>query len=98
MTALNDLSEQELAQAVALFYDGESAPVICATGEGEKAQEIIDAAMKHEIPLCDNEALINLLIRLELGDAIPESLYLSVAYIIALAYELQENVQEKAQE
>jgi flagellar biosynthesis protein len=39
--------------------------------------------------LCDNGALVELLVQLELGDEIPESLYLAVAYIIAFAYQLE---------
>ncbi|MGH1470235.1 MAG: EscU/YscU/HrcU family type III secretion system export apparatus switch protein [Cellvibrionaceae bacterium] len=89
MINLDTLTDEELSQAVAIYYDGESAPVISASGVGETAQEIIEIANTHGIPLCDNKELINLLITLELGESIPESLYLSVAYIIALAYELQ---------
>jgi len=89
MINLNTISDKELTKAVALYYDGTSAPIISATGKGDIAEEIIGIANEHGIPLCDNEELINLLITLELGESIPESLYISIAYIIALAYELQ---------
>lgn len=84
----DDLPFEELKQAVALKYDGEHAPVLVAKGRNEEAQEIIDIAREHGVPLCDNPALIDLLSRLELGEEIPEPLYLSVAYIIGFSYEL----------
>jgi flagellar biosynthesis protein len=84
----DDLPLQDLKQAVALKYDGENAPILLAKGVDEKAQEIIDIAQEHGVPLCDNPALIDLLSRLELGDEIPESLYVAVAYIIGFSYQL----------
>jgi flagellar biosynthesis protein len=76
-------------KAVALYYDGENAPQITATGTGAIAQEIIDIAAAHNVPLCDNPTLVDLLVDLELGDEIPEALYRAVACIIAFAYELE---------
>lgn len=86
---LNDLPEEELRKAVALFYDGDNAPVVTAKGIGAEAQKIIDIAHEHEVPLTDNSQLVDLLVTLELGDEIPEALYVAIAYIIAFAYELQ---------
>lgn len=86
---LNQLNDDQLSKAVALFYDGTSAPIITATGVGEEAQKIIDLARHHEVPLCDNAQLVDLLVTLELGDSIPEALYVAIAHIIAFAYELQ---------
>lgn len=78
----------EIKKAVALQYDGDSAPQIIAKGQDKLAEEIIDLARANKVPLCDNAALVDLLSRVELGEEIPESLYLSVAYIIAFAYEM----------
>ena len=82
--------DSDLQQAVALFYDGEQAPTVTAKGVGPAAEEIIAIARQYDVPLCDNPALLDLLITLELGDAIPESLYIAVAHIIAFAYQLQD--------
>ncbi len=79
----------ELQKAVALYYDGHNAPTITAKGVGETAAEILEIAREHDIPLCDNPGLTDLLVRLELGDEIPEALYIAVAHIIAFAYQLQ---------
>lgn len=83
------IDEETLRKAVALYYDGNNAPTVSAKGTGAEAQQIIDIANAHNVPLCDNPALIELLIQLELGDAIPEALYIAVAHIIAFAYQLQ---------
>ena len=82
-------STQELQKAVALYYDGKNAPHVSAKGTGEVAQQIIAIAQEHGVPLCDNSALVDLLVTLELGDEIPEALYIAVAYIIAFAYQLE---------
>lgn len=84
-----ELSDKEVKQAVALFYDGESAPTLSAKGDYSVAEEIIKVAQEHNIPICDNPELVDLLMTLELGDSIPESLYISIAYIIAFAYKLE---------
>lgn len=85
----NSISEQELAQAVALFYDGNTAPTITAKGEGKTAQEIIAIARDSNVTLCENPMLLEFLMTLELGDEIPEQLYTAIAQIIAFAYILQ---------
>jgi len=82
-------STQELQKAVALYYDGKNAPHVSAKGTGEVAEQIIAIAQEHGVPLCDNSALVDLLVTLELGDEVPEALYIAVAYIIAFAYQLE---------
>lgn len=82
-------TDNELKHAVALFYDGEQAPTICAKGEGLKAEEIIRIAEENGVPLCDNPPLVALLSQMELGDEIPESLYIATASIIAFAYKMR---------
>lgn len=85
----NSQDHQDLLQAVALYYDGESSPVLSAKGVGDIAQQIIDIAKANDVPLCDNKSLVDFLVTLELGDEIPEKLYVAVAYIIAFAYDLK---------
>lgn len=82
-------STQELQKAVALYYDGKHTPHVSAKGTGAVAEQIIAIAQEHGVPLCDNSALVDLLVTLELGDEIPEALYIAVAYIIAFAYQLE---------
>lgn len=87
MTASAD--NTELLRAVALYYDGENSPVLTAKGAGDVAQKIIELAEEHNVPLCDNKSLVDFLVTLELGDEIPEKLYVAIAYIIAFAYDLK---------
>lgn len=83
------INEDDLTQAVALFYNGETAPTITAQGEGKTAEEIIAIARDNGVTLCENKPLLELLMTLELGDEIPENLYIAIAQIIAFAYQLQ---------
>lgn len=85
----DDYSTAQLQKAVALYYDGKSAPHISAKGTGLVAQQIMEIAQEHGVPLCDNPSLVDLLVTLELGDEIPQNLYIAVAYIIAFAYQLE---------
>ena len=79
-----------LQKAIALVYDGKGAPQISAKGQGEEAQAIIELAQKAGVPLCENAPLVDLLSRLELGDEIPQELYLAVAHIISFAYQISQ--------
>ncbi len=78
--------------AVALQYDGETAPRVSAKGAGDLAEQILEIARQHNVPLQDNPELVKLLYRVELNDEIPEALYLAVAEVIAFAYMLRGKV------
>ncbi len=74
--------------AVALEYDGESAPKVTATGAGFIAERIIQIAQDHNIPLQKDTELVKALAQIPLGQEIPTELYLAVAQVIAFAYSL----------
>jgi flagellar biosynthesis protein len=76
-------------QAIALSYDGASAPNLTAKGDDELAEAILAIAREYEVPIYENAELVRLLARLELGDAIPETLYRTIAEIIAFAWYLK---------
>ncbi len=76
-------------RAAALKYDGKKAPTIVAKGTGSIAKKIIDIAEKNDVHIHNDPLLLEVLSNLELGDEIPEQLYLAVAKIIAFAYFLQ---------
>jgi flagellar biosynthesis protein len=78
--------------AIALQYDGDSAPRVTAKGRDEVAQQIIQLARRHGIPLQENQPLAALLARVDLGEEIPQALYLAVAQVIAFAYHLSGKV------
>lgn len=76
-------------KAAALHYDGENSPRVTAAASGMLAEEIIEIARQHKIPLFENEALLNLLVDIGVGEEIPETLYLCIAQVIAFAYQIQ---------
>ncbi len=76
-------------QAIALQYDGTHAPTLTAKGDEELAEEILRIARDCEVPIYENAELVRLLARMELGDSIPQELYLTVAEIIAFAWNLK---------
>ena len=72
--------------AVALRWDGEAAPQVTAKGRGEVAERIAHLAREHGVPLDRDPALVEVLAQVDLGDQIPEMLFVAVAEIIAFAY------------
>ncbi|WP_031432283.1 EscU/YscU/HrcU family type III secretion system export apparatus switch protein [Methylomarinum vadi] len=72
--------------AVALKYDGKNAPKVTAKGEGVTAQQILELAERHGVPLQNQPELARILAQVPLGDEIPRELYVAVAEIIAFAY------------
>lgn len=81
--------EEQTTQAVALRYDGKTAPMVSASGGAELAQEILRIAREHDVPIYENAELVDILSRLEVGDEIPELLYRAIAEIIAFVYMLK---------
>ncbi len=75
--------------AVALEYDGETAPKVTAKGVNDIADKIIDIATEHGIPLQKNDGLVDILSAMDLGEEIPENLYRVIAEVIAFAYILK---------
>ena len=84
MTGKNADSKSDIA--VALHYDGRDAPRVTAKGHGKVARRILEVAQEHDIPLQEDEHLVEVLSKIELGDEIPENLYRAVAEVIAFAY------------
>ncbi|MCV9919330.1 MULTISPECIES: EscU/YscU/HrcU family type III secretion system export apparatus switch protein [Pseudomonas] len=86
------MSKQPPRQAIALSYDGQQAPTLSAKGDDALAEAILAIAREHEVPIYENAELVRLLARLELGEQIPEALYLTIAEIIAFAWQLRGKV------
>ncbi|MDO6595241.1 EscU/YscU/HrcU family type III secretion system export apparatus switch protein [Neptuniibacter sp. 1_MG-2023] len=89
-------SEKNRKKAIALKYDQSAgkAPLIVAKGMGDIAEQIIKLAEENDIHIHESPELVEVLIRLELGDEIPESLYRAIAEVIAFAYSLKHGNQE----
>ena len=85
---MNDLN-QNPRQAIALSYDGQQAPTLTAKGDDALAEAILAIAREYKVPVYENAELVKMLARMELGDSIPQELYLTIAEIIAFAWHLK---------
>lgn len=71
-------------QAIALSYhEGLYAPKVVAKGSGAVAEEILKRAAEAGVYVHQSADLVQLLMRVDLDDQIPEALYLAVAEILA---------------
>ncbi len=82
----NSNTNTKVKQAIALKYEGNSAPQVTATGQNEIAEEIIRLAKENNIPIQEDPDLAVLLAQLDLHEQIPESLYFVVAEVLAFTY------------
>jgi flagellar biosynthesis protein FlhB len=76
--------------ACALRYDekaGDEAPVVVASGEGDLAARIAQAAQAWGVPIVRDVPLARALVELGVGEAIPEALYEAVAEILRELYD-----------
>lgn len=85
---MSDNKDKSPRFAVALEYDGEQAPVVTAKGHRDVAEEILKIAEQEHIPVYEDQELSLLLDQLDLGDHIPQSLYVVIAEILSFAYRL----------
>ncbi len=75
--------------AVALRYDKETAeaPFVVAKGADYVAQKIKEAAKEYKIEIVENKPLArSLYANVEIGEEIPEELYVAVAEVLAIVY------------
>lgn len=77
-------------EAVALTYNNEkfSSPQVVAKGKGKIAENILEKAKEHDVPIYEDPNLVELLGKLDLNEAIPEELYQAVAEVFAFIYRL----------
>ncbi len=86
-----DKPSKKTNSAVALKYDIEAGgvPTVVAKGKGDIAERIIELAEENDVHIHENPELLEILIRLEIGDEIPEALYRAIAEVIAFTYDLK---------
>ncbi|ARF15303.1 MULTISPECIES: EscU/YscU/HrcU family type III secretion system export apparatus switch protein [Sporosarcina] len=77
-------------EAVALSYDPEvsDAPKVIAKGKGKIAENILERAQEHAIPVQEDPSLLELLGQLNVNETIPEELYQAVSEVFAYIYRL----------
>jgi len=80
--------------AVALQYDKEkdTAPRVLAKGIDFKAEKIKAVAREFDVPTLRNVPLAHALLRIEVGEEIPEELYDAVAEVLNFVYGLQKGI------
>lgn len=79
-------------EAIALSYDSQksSGPTVIAKGKGKIADNILEQALVHDVPIYEDPNLVELLGQLDLNTSIPEELYQAVAEVFAFIYHLDE--------
>ncbi|WP_274309439.1 EscU/YscU/HrcU family type III secretion system export apparatus switch protein [Solibacillus daqui] len=79
-------------EAIALSYDPhkKNGPTVVAKGKGKIAENILEQATLHDVPVYEDPNLVELLGQLDLNTSIPEELYQAVAEVFAFIYHLDE--------
>lgn len=79
-----------MKKAVALGFDIEKdrAPRVIAKGKGVSAENIIKIAQLHNLPIKEDEDLVELLSKVELDREVPEKLYVAVAEVFSFIYKI----------
>jgi flagellar biosynthesis protein len=79
--------------AAVIKYDKEhgKVPTIVAHGTGLVAQKIIETAKQNNVHLQEDSTLIENLLQIDLGDAVPAQLYEVIAEIFILLEKIDEN-------
>lgn len=87
-------------RAVALKYEENNnrAPIVTAKGKGIVAEKIIEAAKEHDVPIYEDQKLVEMLDQIHLNEMIPENLFQAVAEVFAYIYRLDEEARKKQKE
>lgn len=88
------MTDEKPQKAATLNYKGRKTPIVSAFGENEQALELIKLAKEHNIPVYQDEDLVNVLSQLDMGKAIPPELFEWVASAIAFAFFARNEVPE----
>ena len=85
---------EKFQKAVALKYNkaADQAPKVTAKGKGPVAEKIIAVAKESQVPLVEDQNLIEVLEALDLNMEIPPELYRAVAEVLAFVYRLNGKV------
>lgn len=77
-------------EAIALSYNPQESagPKITAKGKGKIADNILEQAALHDVPIHEDPNLVQLLGQLDINESIPEDLYQAVAEVFAFIYQL----------
>ncbi|MRH42244.1 hypothetical protein GH741_06070 [Aquibacillus halophilus] len=81
-------------KAAALSYDTKKdlSPKLKASGKGYVAENIINRAIEHNIPIQEDSTLVELLSQININENIPEELYQAVAEVFAFIYQVDKKM------
>ncbi|WP_077601151.1 EscU/YscU/HrcU family type III secretion system export apparatus switch protein [Oceanobacillus sojae] len=84
-------------KAVALSYEQnmDDAPKVTASGKGFLAEEIIERAIEHNIPILEDPTLVELLGELDINEKIPEELFQVVSEVFAFIYRADQQTRKE---
>lgn len=86
-------------EAIALLYNPEeNSPKVVAKGKGKIAENILQQAEQHDVPIYEDPNLVELLGQLELNETIPEDLYEAVAEVFAFIYRLDRKLHSQSRQ
>ncbi|RWZ60508.1 EscU/YscU/HrcU family type III secretion system export apparatus switch protein [Halobacillus fulvus] len=88
--------KEKRKEAIALHYETEqqAAPRVVAKGKGYVADNILERAKEHDIPVQEDASLVELLSELNINEQIPEELYLVVAEVFAFIYKSDQELKK----
>jgi len=83
--------KKPVEKAVAITYDNKlPAPFVIAKGKAKTAEKICKIAEEYGIEVVNDEKLLDNLYFLDIGEMIPEDLYIIMAEILAFVYSHEE--------
>jgi flagellar biosynthesis protein len=79
---------EKIDKAVALNFDpgSRSTPGVSASGKGALARRIVDLAFEHGVKVREDADLVEILMKLEIGDTIPAVAFAAIAEILVHVY------------
>lgn len=78
-------------KAVALSYpENAAAPIITARAYGDLAERMVEIADENNVPIVQNEMLVNVLSRQKIGTLVPEETWTVLAKIFAFVVQIDE--------
>lgn len=81
--------------ALQFLPEKDAAPVVVATGEGVLGELILKIAQKNSIPIIKDPSLAKVLVKIPVGEEIPENLYKAVAKIYHFIFEIEKDLQRR---
>lgn len=84
-------NKKKFKKVAALKYDKDkdNAPRIIAKGKGKLAEKLLKVASENDIPIQEDQDIVDILVRLNIGEEIPRELYQVIAEILSFIYQLE---------